>query len=745
MVARETKSPGDVLYEVKFPEGVKRFTAAEFESQKQEAIRRLRSRLKLTAGLAEVGRTSQTEMLKEYHGGVESFSDLIRKPKALIGIAADMKAGVTPPYIGMWSHPKTTSERGLTALDQGDIGGAARLLESADSSYRDAMREWNAYREATIGGAEAVASNLETVRDVSFAIALVAGAAVAAPMIAGAVGTGAGGLGLTGVAATGTTAVGTAGATGLLGAGLGGGSTALASYANTGKVDLSAAARDATKFGKQGVVTGLTAGLGSALGASGKAAELAKPLVQQALKRCLTEAGVNVAGEVTTAALDKVLPEVPGGLQPQGESRPSPETLLPGPVRVALTGCVGGALGVPVERLKPGGVRKGVDLALGAGVSYADARLSGQDNKAALEAAAQSTLTSALIQHAQPRSNRSAGKKNVEPSPQANDMPAKIVESPSKSATAVSDGLAKPPVAEKVAEEIKVSKVSKVEDVAPAILKEDAIAKKPTDDGHEAVVTKQGVAKCSPSPCPVIHVEYAKELAEFPKLKERNDKIQALRKTNPDKAAIEAADLIRTLEAARANAAKSGGDQSVGSEMSFELHIGEKRAEQIRSGEKNFAIDRVLTFDIDEVLPVGAADIKPQRAVARALDPYNRQLLDPNSNQRTKGLGIDPRELRENRGEHKPVSVVGNSGALITRRFSEVHELKRIFDRAVASVKERQKLTPTELKARINKETRRIITEDQGPDAVAIREALAALGFEHQPGRGFTMMKEPPP
>ncbi len=103
------------------------------------------------------------------------------------------------------------------------------------------------------------------------------------------------------------------------------------------------------------------------------------------------------------------------------------------------------------------------------------------------------------------------------------------------------------------------------------------------------------------------------------------------------------------------------------------------------------------------------------------------------------------RELRENRGEHKPVSVVGNSGALITRRFSEVHELKRIFDRAVASVKERQKLTPTELKARINKETRRIITEDQGPDAVAIREALAALGFEHQPGRGFTMMKEPPP
>ena len=78
-------------------------------------------------------------------------------------------------------------------------------------------------------------------------------------------------------------------------------------------------------------------------------------------------------------------------------------------------------------------------------------------------------------------------------------------------------------------------------------------------------------------------------------------------------------------------------------------------------------------------------------------------------------------------------------------RFSEVHELKRIFDRAVASVKEPQKLTPTELKARINRETRRIITEDPGPDAAAVRAALAELGFERQAGRGFTMTKKPPP
>src|SRR5437868_3764587 len=53
-------------------------------------------------------------------------------------------------------------------------------------------------------------------------------------------------------------------------------------------------------------------------------------------------------------------------------------------------------------------------------------------------------------------------------------------------------------------------------------------------------------------------------------------------------------------------------------DLEFSLHIGEKRAQQMKSGEKNFALDRALTFDIDDVLPVGVSNIKPQRAVARA-------------------------------------------------------------------------------------------------------------------------------
>jgi hypothetical protein len=168
----------------------------------------------------------------------------------------------------------------------------------ADSMYRDAMDNWNAYREATIGGAEAVASNLETIRNVSFAIALAAGAAVAAPAIAAV-----GGAGALGTAAT---ALGTAAVTGAGGAALGGGSTALASYASTGKIDIKAVKKDALKFGKEGVVTGLTAGLGGSLNVAGKGAKLAQPLLQTAAKRCLTEAGVNVTGEVTSELLDKL-------------------------------------------------------------------------------------------------------------------------------------------------------------------------------------------------------------------------------------------------------------------------------------------------------------------------------------------------------------------------------------------------------------------------------------------------------
>jgi hypothetical protein len=535
MIARASKS-SDVYYKVNLPEGEKILTAAEYEQMKQKAIRNLRNKLHLVISLASDGRDSQIDMLKDYQGGVESLKDVFFKPKALIGIFSDMKAGVTPPYIGMWNSAKNLANMGIAALDKGNIVEAAHYLTSADKSYHDSMHEWNAYREATIGGAAGVISNLETVRDVSFAIALAAGAAVAAPVIAGAVGVG--GLGLTGASATALTATGTAVTTGALGVGLGGGSSALGSYASTGKVDIKAAQHDAIKFGKQGLVTGLTAGLGTALGAGGKAAELGKPFIQQALRKCATDAGINVTGEITTKVLDQLVPPEKTAEEKASEAQ-TPKPLLPGPARSAITGCITGVLGVPASKIKSDAVKKGVELGTGAAVGFADAKLAGQDNLAALGAAAQGTLTSLAIGGAK---RVAPGKKSTASETEAR-TPAEPPIGSSETAGEVT-GARK-----------QMGPAKHPEDApAPAVAKKDALVELPIEDGHEVVVTKRGVARCSPSPCPVIHVEYAKELAEFPELKKWNEKIQGLRKTNPAQAASEAEGLIRTLEAKRKNA-----------------------------------------------------------------------------------------------------------------------------------------------------------------------------------------------
>ncbi|MGA8575383.1 MAG: DUF4157 domain-containing protein [Candidatus Cybelea sp.] len=749
-LARDAAPSSEALIEVKFPDGTKRLTPGEFAGYKNRTTAKLRSDLNLTAGLADNGRQSQESLLNEYHGGVESLSDIFHKPKALIGIAADMKAGVTPPYIGMWGHPKHAVELGLSALDRGDLVEAARNLQLADQQYRDAMHEWNAYREATIGGAEGVVSNLETVRDVSFAIALAAGAAVAAPAIAAVAGTSA--LG------TAATAVGTATVTGAGGAVLRGGSTALASYAATGKVDKKAAWEEAGKGFKEGAVTGLTAGLGSAAAATGK---LGAPIVQQMLKKCLTEASVNVAGEVTSELLDKAIPST-GANQER-------KALVPAPARSALVGCVSGALGVPVAKLGPIG-SKVTEHAVGASLAYADARLAGQSDEEARFAAVQSTLTSVAVarghagtehakaqkaQKAQAESqnvarNEKPAEKSAVAAPAEKSAVAAPAETPPKSPT------------EKLLEQQKT--VAKTSD-APVVLKEDAIAKAPTGEGHEVVVTEHGVAKCSPSPCPVIHVEYAKELEANPWAKKRYEELQQTRKTDPERAAQEAVRFIKALEILKAHAgrpkpapyeepavkkgpevlgealAETGHVSSEGRE--FELDIGKKTQKKLRASE-DFVGDRPLTFDIDEVLPVGEKGITKGEARARALDAYNRQLLDPATNRRSKHLGIDPREARNVRGELPPISVSSDPHALVKRRFSEVHELQKIFDKAVKSIKNKAQLSPAELKKAINAETRRIISEDKGPDAVAVRKALTDIGFEWQPGLGFVMMKGPP-
>ncbi len=112
------------------------------------------------------------------------------------------------------------------------------------------------------------------------------------------------------------------------------------------------------------------------------------------------------------------------------------------------------------------------------------------------------------------------------------------------------------PVTEPTAKITDSDFVKPVSEDATAITSSDKIlAEEPVKIGkeeHEAVVTKDGVGVCSPHPCPVIHVEYAKELADNKKFADDYLEIKRLRNAGEyETAAAAAVNLIGRMEAAR--------------------------------------------------------------------------------------------------------------------------------------------------------------------------------------------------
>jgi hypothetical protein len=89
-------------------------------------------------------------------------------------------------------------------------------------------------------------------------------------------------------------------------------------------------------------------------------------------------------------------------------------------------------------------------------------------------------------------------------------------------------------------------------EVAP----EPLSVQKPGSEGHHVQVSERGVEVCSPPPCPLLNIEYAKELEASPRLEEAWNNIQDLRKTGKvsdmDKAAELAAVLQKNLASIRA-------------------------------------------------------------------------------------------------------------------------------------------------------------------------------------------------
>jgi uncharacterized protein DUF4157 len=171
----------------------------------------------------------------------------------------------------------------------------------------------------------------------------------------------------------------------------------------------------------------------------------------------------------------------------------------------------------------------------------------------------------------------------------------------------------------------------------------------------------------------------------------------------------------------------------------FELGYGRTLMRRLATG-GSVPLDYRVGFDIDEPLPVGDANVSMARRVDRALDPYNRQLLDWITNRRSKGLGIDPRDIARGRAPLPEVSLLDDPNAIFTRRFGEVTEMRQIFEEARARVDIRR-LSPGQIKEQINAQIRRIIQNGETPSGVVAREALRAAGFESVPGVGFTALR----
>lgn len=278
------------------------------------------------------------------------------------------------------------------------------------------------------------------------------------------------------------------------------------------------------------------------------------------------------------------------------------------------------------------------------------------------------------------------------------------------------------------------------------VTKQDATAVEPTANGHEAVVTKQGVGVCSPSPCPVIHVEYAKELAKSPELGAWNERVQKMRLADPQGAASEASALIRTLEAQRNNERRTGGkpkgdlDRLVdglfdgsGAEGGTTSKTPGKTAGSTASRDRPLAQD--VGLNIDEIKPVGDRSQSPSERRERALSLDNREMKEAVLNQRTKHLGTDPREVAKIGKPREPVSLEPGSGkgnehlALFDRRFSEIAEMKVIGERSLAEMKNKGTRAPGDLKKELNRRIWDEIRTRSSREGAIVSDALERSGF----------------
>jgi hypothetical protein len=147
--------------------------------------------------------------------------------------------------------------------------------------------------------------------------------------------------------------------------------------------------------------------------------------------------------------------------------------------------------------------------------------------------------------------------------------------------------------------------------------------------------------------------------------------------------------------------------------------------------------------NIDENLPVGDTSVDIAERQRRALDLNNRDFKDPLTNQRTKHVMIDARDLARLKMIRKPVSLAmqetvngktrvksGNEYlALWGRRFSEIVEVKAIGERIVKDMEGKTTRRPGDLKAELNSRMWDEFKNPKSPEGRIVAEAIERSGF----------------
>lgn len=180
----------------------------------------------------------------------------------------------------------------------GDFPAAAKHLAKAEELGTQIYKAGLAFNESHIEGAQLAVTGLEFTRDVSFAISGSIAAIVAAPVVAA----GVAGAGVTGVAATGATALGTGAVVGTGSAIVGGSAAGAGELLAGNSLEKAGEAfrKEGVRRGREGIVAGVTGGIGLKLG---QALKVGTGASKQLGRRVLAEGTADFVGGTTDSLL----------------------------------------------------------------------------------------------------------------------------------------------------------------------------------------------------------------------------------------------------------------------------------------------------------------------------------------------------------------------------------------------------------------------------------------------------------